>query len=335
MFILKDGQGNAGPRPGNRSLLLFGLGFLFLLAAVPGFPLSQETDPFYLKWLESGEAAYLARDYRQAVSYLEIAVFGLARDKDLQARGYVFLALSRTALGFKDRAAADLSAADGLVGRDGLRSMNLPEAARMRLDAFLASAPASKAPPETPTAAVTAETGTVPPPPPSEILPSGDRTEATPLPPAETPSTEDLRRAMEANPREPRSYYELSRLNRRAGKTEEAREILETLLARNPAEIRAYLEIGRLDYEKDDFKAAMKALEKFLSLSAGVFVEERFRDEGRALLLLSASRRGEARKTARLLEESEELFRPERFAKLTLDPADLERLRRLQRTSAG
>ncbi|HQF97744.1 MAG TPA: hypothetical protein PLQ86_05105 [Candidatus Aminicenantes bacterium] len=323
MFIFKNGQGNAASRPGKRSILLFGLGFFFLLAAVPGFLLSQETDPFYLKWLESGEAAYFARDYRQAVSYLEIAVFGLARDKDLQARGYVFLALSRTALGFKGQAAVDLSAADGLVGRDGLRSMNLPEAVRTRLDALLSSVPVSKAPPATPAA------------PPSEALPAGDRTEATPLPPAETPSAGDLRREMEANPREPDSYYELSRLSRRAGKTGEAREILETLLDRNPAEIRAYLEIGRLDYEKDDFKAAMKALEKFLSLSAGVFVEERFRDEGRALLLLSASRRGEAKKTARLLEESEDLFRPERFAKLTLDPADLERLRRLRRTPAG
>jgi len=305
---------------------------LLLFAALARPAITQETDPFYRKWLETGEASYFARSYDQAVEYLEIAVFGLSRDKNLQARAYVFLALCRSALGLKEKATENLTAAATFIGWDGLRAMDLPGEAKSRLDNLLVGTPRGPEDlPQTPPSE-SDKSGETPAPPQLNPLPSADQ--ATTAPAAGTPSAQGLRQAMEANPRDPYPYYELSRLYQQAGEYDSAREPLEKLLDQNPAEIRARLEIGRIEYLADNPKAAVKSLEKFLSLTANVPVEERFRDEGRALLLLSLARKGDQKKVARLLETSEDLFRPERFEKLTLDPADLERLRNLRQPPA-
>ncbi len=308
----------------------------------------QESDPFYHKWLESGEISYFARNYARAVEYLEIAVFGLARQKDPLARGYVYLALSRMALGQSEPAAAALAAAANIVGWDGLRTMDLRFEARKELDKLLAkSSPAPPAAAKPSTENKKTEEAS----PPVEILPLPDtnRTEEPPpenppeTPPAtlpephlETgaPSIRDLRRIIETDPRNSGPYFDLAFVYRQIRDYRNARETLEKLLDQNPAEIRAYLEIGRVEYLSGNTKSAVKALEKFLSLTANVPVEERFRDEGRALLLLCAAAKGDQKKVARLLREAEALFRPERFEKLTLDPADLERLRTLRRPPA-
>lgn len=320
------------------------LAVVLLFSAFRPFASGQTTDPFYHKWLESGEISYFARNYARAVEYLEIAVFGLARHKEPLVRGYVYLALSRTALGQSEPAAAALAAAANIVGWDGLRTMDLRFEARKELDKLLAK---SSPPPPTAAKPSTENKKTEEASPPVEILPLPDqnRTEEPPpeTPPAtlpephpETgvPSIGDLRRIIETDPRNSGPYFDLAFVYRQIRDYRNARETLEELLDQNPAEIRARLEIGRLEYLADDPKAAVKSLEKFLSLTADVPVEERFRDEGRALLLLSLARKGDQKKVARLLETSGDLFRPERFDKLTLDPADLERLRTLRQPPA-
>jgi tetratricopeptide (TPR) repeat protein len=328
MFNLRHATGEALGRQHRRSIAAICFFESILLFAALARPAGmQETDPFYRKWLETGEASYFARSYDQSVEYLEIAVFGLSRDKNLQARAYVFLALCRTALGLKEKANENLNAAAALIGWDGLRAMNLQGEARSRLDNLLTGSPRSAAvSPQTPPSKPE-KAGEISATPELISLPPDDRT-ATPRS-AGTPSVQDLLQAMESNPRDPAPYYELSRLHRQTGKFDAARETLEKLIDQNPAEIRARLEIGRIEYLAGNPKDAVKSLEKFLSLTANVPVEERLRDEGRALLLLSAARKGDQKKVARLLAESEDLFRPERFDKLTLDPADLERLRTL------
>jgi tetratricopeptide (TPR) repeat protein len=322
------------------------LAAILLLSAIQPFASGQTTDPFYHKWLESGESSYFAHDYAQAVESLEIAIFGLAREKDLLARGDVFLALCRTALGQNDPAADALAAAAEIVGWDGLRTMDLRFEARKELDKLLANrAPSSAA---TPAKSVSEKKKTEEAAPPVEILPTPKpkRTDETPpktqpetppvTPPVIRPDTGaaaigDLRRAIEAEPRNSGPYYDLALIYRHNRDYRNARETLERLVGQSPAEIRAYLEIGRVEYLSGDTKSAVKALEKFRSLTANVPVEEKFRDEGQALLLLCAAAKGDQKKVARLLKEAEDLFRPERFEKLTLDPADLERLRTLRR----
>lgn len=329
------------------------LAAILLLSAIQPFASGQTTDPFYHKWLESGESSYFAHDYAQAVESLEIAIFGLSREKDLLARGDVFLALCRKAMGQNDPAADALAAAAELVGWDGLRTMDLRFEARKELDKLLANrTPASAAAPAKSVSEIKKTEEAAPP---VETLPTPEpkRAEETPptiqpvTPPETAPSTPpvnqpetgatpigDLRRAIEAEPRNSGPYFDLALIYRQNRDYRNARETLERLVGQSPAEIRAYLEIGRVEYLSGDMKSAVKALEKFHSLTANVPVEEKYRDEGQALLLLCAAAKGDQKKVARLLKEAEGLFRPERFEKLTLDPADLERLQTLRRPPA-
>ncbi|MHB8055441.1 MAG: tetratricopeptide repeat protein, partial [Candidatus Aminicenantales bacterium] len=246
-----------------------------------------------------------------------------------------------------------LTSAADCVGWDGLRGMNLRFEARKELDKLLTkhspTVPAEPAKPAAENKKVEEAS------PPVEIIsvPVEKRPDETPAetlpenPPGITPNTPpvvqpetgapsigDLRRTIDADPRNSVPYYDLAFLYRQIRDYRNARETLERLVDQSPAEIRAHLEIGRIEYLSGNAKAAGKALEKFLSLTANVPVEERFRDEGRALLLLSAAAKGDQKKVARLLKEAEDLFRPERFKKLTLDPADLERLQALRKPPA-
>jgi len=298
----------------------------FSIPARAAFP--QETDPFYRKWLETGEASYFVRNYTQAVEYLKIAAFGLSRDANLQARAHVFLALCLTALGENAAATASLTSAAGVVGWDALEIMDLPGEAKSRLETLLRGIPRTTVIAPQPTPVLEPEkTLTVSPPSQPELPPA--ETRAADAPPADARTIPDLRREMEADPRNPDPYFELARRFREIGDSDSALETLENLLDETPAAIRAHLEIGRLEYLAGNPKSAIGSLEKFLSLTGNVPVEERFRDEGTALLLLSLTAKGERKKAARLLQTSGDLFRPERFERLTLDPADLERLRAL------
>jgi tetratricopeptide (TPR) repeat protein len=287
----------------------------------------QEIDPFYRKTLESGEASYLARSYEEAVRTLEIAVFGLTKEKTLQARGYVYLALSRAALKQKGQSAENLAAAAALIGWDELRAMILPESAKAELEKLITAAPGRDA----------AALPSKPPTPKKQAIDAAPVVRPQSGPPATVPKPAPsvspvtrLREAIKINPRDPLAYYGLAAYYREIQDTANARKTMESLLAQNPAEIRGYLEIGRLEYAARNLKNAEKSLEKFLSLTENVRVEDRLRDEGRALLLLSAWLRGDVKKTAKLLPLSEDLFQPERFDGLPLDAQDKERLRALR-----
>lgn len=302
----------------------------------------QNTDPFYHKWLESGEASFLTRNFAQAVQSLEIAVFGLAREKEAQARGYVFLALSRAALGQAEPSAAALASAAGNVGWDGLKTMDLPGEARRELDKLLAKRPTAPPAPEKKKSEETkapVEVISVPEKKPEEkpvgtTQAAAGTTQAGTRLESGTASIGDLREAIKADPRDAAAYYNLAFLYRQVRDYGNARETLGRLIKQNPAEILAHLEVGRIDYLSGNAKSAVKTLEKFLSLTKNVPVEERWLDEGAALLLLSAAARGDQKKVAKLLAEAESLFLPERLEKLTLDPADLEKLRALRKPAA-
>ena len=301
----------------SRALPVLIVGTIVLLGADSVRPAAgQEIDPFYRKTLESGEAAYLAKSYEEAVRTLEIAVFGLTKEKTLQARGYILLALSRAALKQEEQSAENLASAAALLGWDELQAMILPESAKAELKKLLtATPPASKM------QAVNASP-TVRPPVVAPVTVPESTPHASPV--------ARFREAIKINPRDPLAFYELAAYYREIQDPANARKTMESLLAQNPAEIRGYLEIGRLEYAARNLKNAEKSLEKFLSLTEDVRVEDRLRDEGRALLLLSAWLRGDAKKTAKLLPLSEDLFQPERFDRLSLTAQDKERLRALR-----
>jgi len=272
----------------------------------------QETDPFYRKQLENGEASLAEKKYEEAIRSLEIAVFGLFKDKTLQARAYVFLALSLAASGRKEKSAEALSAAAGLIGWDGLPALNVRDGTKSELEKLIAGI--RKSPAEKPE-----------PPPASEKKPAAEK----PPVPAPAGAGNDVDRLLEtikADPKDEKAYYALAARQRENQDIAGARKTLETLLSRIPAEIRAYLEIGRLEYQARNLKSAERSLERFLSLSGNVPVDVGATDEARALLLLSAKLRGDEKKVRRIIPEAEGLLQPGRFSNLSHEAADKDRL---------
>jgi protein TonB len=99
--------------------------------------LAKQADPFYLSLLEKAQKSFLARNYTEAARDFEIAAFGLAGNKTLQAKSHVYLSLCRYYL--KDRQAAEksLREAAAIMGEEGFASLEIYESAWPDLDKLI------------------------------------------------------------------------------------------------------------------------------------------------------------------------------------------------------
>lgn len=85
----------------------------------------QETDAFYINLLQQGEKSFLAKNYKEAVKELEIAVFGLHKEKELRGKAYVYLSLSHYYLKDIKKCEKYLREAFELLGDEGIKSLKL------------------------------------------------------------------------------------------------------------------------------------------------------------------------------------------------------------------
>jgi protein TonB len=99
---------------------------------------AQQTDPFYLSLIEKAQKSFLAKNYSEAARDFEIAAFGLAGNKPLQAKAYVYLSLCRYYL--KDMAASEksLREAEAIMGDRGFTSLEIYESAWPDVDKLMA-----------------------------------------------------------------------------------------------------------------------------------------------------------------------------------------------------
>jgi TonB family protein len=99
------------------------------LFCLPTLLTSQQTDPFYSNLLEKAQKSFLAKDYAAAARDFEIAAFGLAENKILRAKAYVYLGLSRYYL--KDIKASEQSIreAAAIMGQEGFAKLEIYESA--------------------------------------------------------------------------------------------------------------------------------------------------------------------------------------------------------------
>jgi tetratricopeptide (TPR) repeat protein len=117
-----------------RRLLLQFAG-LALAAAAAG----QQVDPYYINMLKAGKAAYGAKDFRKAVHYLDLAVFGLHPQKALAAEAGVYLGLAHTFLEDRVKAEEAFSRAQTFLAPDGLDTLDLDGPVRRDLEKALTS----------------------------------------------------------------------------------------------------------------------------------------------------------------------------------------------------
>jgi len=84
---------------------------------------SQEIDPFYLKLLTRGEKSFLAQNYKEAAKELEIAAFGLHREKKLKAKALVYLSMCYYYLKDMENCENYLRQVSELVGREEIANL--------------------------------------------------------------------------------------------------------------------------------------------------------------------------------------------------------------------
>lgn len=84
---------------------------------------SQDVDPFYLKRLREGEKSFLAQNYKEASKELEIAAFGLQREKKLKAKALIYLSMCHYYLKDMERSEKYMRQAVDLIGKDKITSV--------------------------------------------------------------------------------------------------------------------------------------------------------------------------------------------------------------------
>jgi len=117
---------------------------LFLFFSITGIVLlaslslsAKQADPFYLSLIEKAQRSFLARNYTEAARDFEIAAFGLAGNKTLQAKSHVYLSLCRYYLKDVQAAEKSLREAAAIMGEEGFASLEIYESAWPDLDKLI------------------------------------------------------------------------------------------------------------------------------------------------------------------------------------------------------
>ena len=111
------------------SLPLAGILLLFAISLS-----AQQIDPFYMDLLGKAQKSFIARNYTEAARQFEIAAFGLAGNKTLQAKAYVYLGLCRYYLKDMQASERSLREAEAIMGEKGFASLEIYESAWPDLD---------------------------------------------------------------------------------------------------------------------------------------------------------------------------------------------------------
>lgn len=240
----------------------------------------QDIDPFYLKLLEGGRKSLLEKDYGPAARDLEVAAFGLWRDKKLAGKAYAYLALVRAALSEKEKSLAALRRAVDLAGPDGLASLELEAETLASLKKLaqkygLASerpaagenAKIPSAAPEKKPAPAAASTKAKPEESAGNVTkPPETKAETKPISPSAAPAPDlnALEERVRRDPADTGAALELAGAYAAAKNYREARRVLEALAARRPKDVQVAYSLAKANFFLGDFKAA---LERFRALS--------------------------------------------------------------------
>lgn len=266
-----------------------------------GFFLAQEANPFYLNLLKKGEKSYLAGDYVGAISELEIAAFGLLREKRPLAKAYVYMSLSYHHLKNREQSEKYLKDAKNLIGEEQLRNLEIHESAWTEFESLLNS-----------------------------LRPEVDREK---LEIEEDVIEQELISRLEndirENPRNVSLYYQLYDAYRVLNNRVFARRTLENLVKNNPSEISGYYLLAKLDYGEGDYREAEKIFEKVLDLSKRVQIEESLSVQVRAYLILSSYLRGKKNKAKERAFAWISDFTEEKIHALPIDIEDKQKLERI------
>ncbi len=257
-------------------------------------PSPQEVSSFYLQLYESGRKAFREKRFRDAASDLEIAVFGLAKDKTLYGKAQIYLAICFNYLAIRSKVEPALMQAARLLGPDDVKALGLDEEVlallrklveEFRMDLELppppGSAPVEDVTPDPspatpkpvekaapPVSAQTAEK-TAPPVPDLVFVQKAEesRPAAEPVPPPKKkekeilPDIKPLERRLKSESDNPLLVEEIVNLYFKRGEPKKAKAVLEKYLETRPSDLSAVLSLARANYHLKEYKTAMDGLQ--------------------------------------------------------------------------
>ena len=250
-----------------------------MLLAAQGSPAAigaQETDPFYIRSLQTGKKHFSEQNFRDAVKHLEIAAFGLSREKNLRAEAYIYLSLAHLRLDSMDAVERTLRTLLGFMPVEELDSLSLDDTVEQDLIRLLA--------------AVSGESGETSPGPSARPSPTDARIRKAEI--------RRLKTDIKSGEADSAVYYRLHDLYAAEGNSRGAVKTLRQLLAREPEEFQALFLLGRTLYGQREFREAEIILQRLLLTTESGGLSEKLLQEAKALLILSPHHMGNANKTA-------------------------------------
>jgi len=283
----------------------FSIAILFLLTGMVLFAHSQEIDPFYQRILNEGEAQFKAKNYREAVKALKVAVFGIEGPDNILGKAHVYLGLSYFYLDQEKQSEEHLKKALDLIGTQGISEIDLSPKAKDHLSQLLQHFGMENLEPEK---------KRVSPPPQSEELK-----------PEDSPKNriKDLEKKIQESPEVTAPYYELTRFYLENNQTNKAKKTLEKLTRQHPLESRALHQLGLLHFKEREFKKAEPYFSRIFALAKSRQVSSEVLDSSRAHHILGFFYRGKKDKAYERAEELKLSLTQEKINRLDLDERDL------------
>lgn len=238
---------------------------LFAIAFFMNSVLSaQQTDPFYYKLLREGEKSFLARNYSEAVKELEIAAFGLHREKKLLGKVYVYLALCHYYLENVEKSKEYLTKVANIVSSDEVKSLDITSSAWSDFEKLLDIFKLGR----------------------GEIRKEFEReypkVPTTPKPEVKPPekkppivAARDLEKRIKTEPHNISLYYELYNFYRKERNIRAAIKLLEALVENNPNEINAYYLLAKIEFSQKMYQDALQKFNKFINPSDEFQIDNR------------------------------------------------------------
>jgi len=225
----------------------------------------QETDPFFIRVLKQGEDLYSSGKYKDALIKLEIAGFGLSREKNLQIKSDILSSLCHFHLKAYEDSEKIFRKALEMHGEQALSELNLSQTASKDLNNLIKRL---------------------------KIKP-GDNSEEPPLSPP-------LSSEIKGDP----SHKIISGLEKHTGKELE-KEIknnpkkAESLYS--PSEVQGNYLLGKLEFRFNRFRQCEIYFNNVLKQSEKVPIEIALKTTAQAYLILSSHNRGNQKKTLVLI----------------------------------
>ena len=307
-------------------ILSAGIFFLFSLeisfAASPGAfslnvsGLKQQVDPFYLRMLENGKTSFQNEQYRDAITELEVGIFGLKDQPRLQGEGYIYLALSHYYLKEMIQAENNLAKAIVILEVEGLLQSDLPDSHQKMLKELLVEFE-FRGPEVEQDAGVPVIEPERPLDPEAEIPARPERIEAI----------QNLEERIQSHPKEKSAYLRLYSLYIEGDQAEDAKDVLKKLIKQNPDSARGYYLLGRLFYYNNKFKKAEKHLEQVFQISSRIEVRQDILTLSRVYQLLAAYLRGDRERAAKMASGSMDVLTDLQIEELPLTQPEKQQLR--------